>query len=77
MTTKKDSQLDVAATLALTDRLRALIDPAGTPASETVDITTLLEAINSLTADGTPDTAADYLLSYDADAGTVKKVLMN
>jgi hypothetical protein len=32
--------------------------------------------INGLTADGTPDTAADYVATYDASAGTHKKVLL-
>lgn len=33
--------------------------------------------INALTADGSPDGAADYLMTYDASAGTNKKVLIN
>jgi len=33
--------------------------------------------LNSLTADASPDTAADYLVSYDASATTSKKVLMS
>jgi hypothetical protein len=33
--------------------------------------------VNGLTADGTPDTAADYVSSYDASAGTHKKVLLD
>ena len=33
--------------------------------------------IDDLTADASPDGAADYLISYDATAGTHKKVLMN
>lgn len=37
----------------------------------------LLKVLNALTADGAPDKANDYLLSYDASASTVKKVLMN
>lgn len=33
--------------------------------------------INSLTADGTPDGASDYVATYDASAGTHKKVLLD
>lgn len=33
--------------------------------------------INSLTADPTPDMAADYVASYDASAATSKKLLLN
>jgi hypothetical protein len=33
--------------------------------------------INALTADGTPDGAADYVLTYDASASGHKKVLLN
>lgn len=37
----------------------------------------LLKVINALTEDTTPDKAADYVLTYDASAGTVKKVKPN
>lgn len=33
--------------------------------------------ISGLTADGTPDTQADYVATYDASAATGKKVLLN
>lgn len=33
--------------------------------------------LNSLTADGSPDAAADYLVTYDASAATSKKVLLS
>lgn len=33
--------------------------------------------INSLTADASPDSAADYLATYDASAGAIKKVLLD
>lgn len=33
--------------------------------------------LNGLTADASPDTAADYLVSYDASATTSKKVLLS
>ena len=34
-------------------------------------------SINELTADATPDIAADYVMTYDASSGTHKKVLLN
>lgn len=37
----------------------------------------LLEVLNLLPADGTPDGAADYVLAWDNSAGTVVKVLMD
>lgn len=33
--------------------------------------------ITSLTADASPDTSADYVVTYDASAGFLKKVLMS
>jgi len=47
-------------------------------ATEGVQIsTTNLKAdINGLTADSSPDKAADYVMTYDASAGTHKKVLL-
>lgn len=36
----------------------------------------VLKVVNALTADATPDNAADYLLSYDASASAAKKVLI-
>ena len=38
---------------------------------------TLSVDINGLTADASPDGAADYVMSYDASAGALKKVLMD
>lgn len=37
----------------------------------------LLKVINVLTADASPDAAADYLLTYDADATAAKRVLIS
>ena len=37
----------------------------------------LLKVINSLTADASPDTAADYVMTYDVSASAVKKVLLS
>jgi hypothetical protein len=47
--------------------------------ASTVDKITLenmLKVVNALTEDTNPDLNADYLLSYDASAAAVKKVLM-
>ena len=60
---------------ATTDRLLLVDD--GTTSLQDITLANLLKVVNSLTADGTPDTSADYLLAYDADAGAAKKVLMN
>jgi hypothetical protein len=37
----------------------------------------LVADINSLTSDSSPDSAADFVMTYDADAATLKKVLLN
>ena len=60
---------------ATTDRLLLVDD--GTTSLQDITLANLLKVVNSLTADGTPDISADYLLAYDADAGAAKKVLMN
>ena len=39
----------------------------------TVTVTNLLKIINSLTADTLPDPAADWIMTYDTSAATVKK----
>lgn len=39
--------------------------------------TSLAVDISGLTADGSPDGAADYVMTYDASAGALKKVLLN
>ncbi len=43
----------------------------------TVPRVSYLKIINTLTADATPDGAADYLVTYDASASLPKKVLPN
>lgn len=46
----------------------------------TTDHTTLanlFKVINGLTADSSPDTAADYIVTYDASAAAAKKVLLS
>lgn len=54
--------------------LLPIYDSSGTSVGF-ITLTNLLEAINTLTVDNTPDTAADYLITYDTSAGTVKRVL--
>lgn len=51
----------------------ALTDDAG---NDETEIRADLD-INGLTADATPDSAADYVATYDASAGTHKKVLLS
>jgi hypothetical protein len=41
-----------------------------------IALANLLKVLNALTEDTSPDVNADYLLSYDASASAVKKVLM-
>ncbi|CAB4176669.1 hypothetical protein UFOVP1672_31 [uncultured Caudovirales phage] len=47
---------------------------ASATASRKMVMTDILKIINGLTEDTTPDTSADFLMSYDTSAGTVKKV---
>jgi len=49
-----------------------MIDPFGTPNPDPEWAT-----INDLVADGTPDAAADYVMTWDASLGTHRKVLLN
>ena len=60
----------------VTAELYLLEDPAGTPLNRRISVQNLLKVINNLTADAAPDRAADYVVTYDASAGTVKKVLL-
>lgn len=49
-------------------------DPGGSPLSQKITFENFLKVLNSLTEDTSPALAADFLLSYDASAATVKKV---
>lgn len=40
-------------------------------------VANLLKIINALSADASPDTAADYVMTYDASASAAKKVLIS
>ena len=60
----------------VTAELYLLEDPAGTPLNRRISVQNLLKVINNLTADATPDRAADYVVTYDASASASKKVLV-
>ena len=49
---------------------------ASATAAKTTTITNFYKTINTLTADATPDGAADYIPTYDASASGGKKVLI-
>lgn len=71
------TELTANTTPAVTDLLVIEDDPGGTPDTQKITIENLLKVVNDLTADGSPDKAADYLLAYDTSAGAAKKVLMS
>ena len=66
------TDLTGTAPVATTDEL--VISDAGV--LKKVDVIDVLETISNLTADASPDTAADYVMSWDNSANTVKKVLI-
>jgi len=71
---------NVTTALSFTPVTNARTITAGAGLSGGGDLTanrTLTVDINGLTADPTPDLANDYLMSYDASAGALKKVLLN
>lgn len=49
-------------------------DPSGSAVTQKITLENFLKVINGLTEDAAPDLAADFILSYDTSAGTVKKV---
>lgn len=58
-------------TIAIDDEIH-IYDLSATIAKKITPVE-LLKVLNLLTEDTTPDTAADFVLTYDASAGTVKK----
>jgi hypothetical protein len=62
-----------AETAPATDDELAIYDTSGT-ATDKITLVNLFKVINSFTEDTAPDEAADFLLSYDTSASTVKKV---
>lgn len=77
MADTKITALTANTTPATTDLLAIVDDPSGTPATQKITLENLLKVINGLTADASPDGAADYVVTYDASAGAVKKVLLS
>ncbi len=58
-----------------TDDTLPIYDLSAT-ANRRILISDVLKVVNSLTADASPDTAADYVMTYDASASAAKKVLL-
>lgn len=74
-----DAQFLTLATDADLDNERVLTPGTGISGSDggAGSTYTLNLDINGLTADASPDGAADYVATYDASAGTIKKVLLD
>lgn len=70
----KITALTANTTPATTDILPMVDDPGGTPSTQKMTFANFLKVVNGLTEDTTPDTANDFLLSYDTSAGAAKKV---
>lgn len=73
MANVKFSALPSNTTPATTDKFPML--DIGTTATQAITFADYLKIINGLTADSTPDIAADYLVTYDNSASAAKKVL--
>lgn len=74
MADQKTTQLTANTSPAVTDLLTITDDPSGTASTQKIELSNLLKFINGLTEDTAPDANADYLATYDASAGAVKKV---
>jgi hypothetical protein len=64
-----------AETAPAVDDLLLLSDTSASTVDK-ITLENMLKVVNALTEDTSPDVNADYLLSYDASASAVKKVLM-
>jgi hypothetical protein len=64
-----------AETAPAVDDLLLLSDTSASTVDK-ITLENMLKVVNALTEDTNPDLNADYLLSYDASAAAVKKVLM-
>jgi hypothetical protein len=53
------------------------IEDVSVPAKRKMTLADALKVINALTADASPDGAADYVVTYDTSAGAAKKVLLD
>jgi hypothetical protein len=72
-------EADVGAPTTITDG-NTLVLTAGNGVTTEVtatDTVTIAADVNGLAADGSPDGAADYVMTYDASATGLKKVLLN
>ncbi len=72
--------LDIAALTALTAPAtgdEVPVEDVSVPGRRKITLADLLKVVNALTEDTAPDTAADFLLEYDASVGVAKKVLMS
>jgi len=63
-------------TAIATDDTLPLYDLSAT-ANRRMLVSDFLKVVNVLTADASPDTAADYVMTYDASASAAKKVLLS
>lgn len=63
--------------VAVDDELLIRDESASAPEGRRITVVDLLEAVNVLTADASPDSAADYVMTWDNSASTVKKVLLS
>lgn len=77
MADQKTTQLTANTSPAVTDLLTITDDPSGTASTQKIELSNLLKFINGLTEDTAPDANADYLATYDASAGAVKKVSLS
>lgn len=73
MADTKITALTANTTPATTDLLPMVDDPAGVPSTQKITFSDFLKVINNLTEDTTPDSTADFLLTYDTSAAGVKK----
>lgn len=74
MADSKITALTANTTPAKTDLFVMVDDPSGVAATQKITFENYLKVLNELTEDTTPDSSADFLLSYDTSASGVKKV---
>ena len=84
---KKGNVSDIVALAAATNGFTAETAPAiddllrmwdtSEVAENSMTFANFLKVVNGLTADASPDSAADYVLTYDASASAAKKVLIS
>jgi len=74
MADSKITALTANTTPATTDLLPMVDDPSGVASTQKITFENFLKVLNGLTEDTSPDSTADFLLSYDTSASGVKKV---